>query len=91
MPEFLALIKSNSGGECLAKLRFRDPDLSGQTGKDEYFYLWLCAVVYHPEEDILSGVLFEVPAGFEKWHPNFYPMSCRRSTIPQQGLRRGSL
>src|SRR5688500_7480086 len=69
MPEFIALVRANTTAECSAKLRFRDPDLSDQTGKDAFFYLWLCSVVYHPEDNLLSGVFFEVPAGFEKWHP----------------------
>jgi hypothetical protein len=52
----------------MAKLRFRDPDLSVKEGKDHLFYLWLSDVLFHPNEGLISGVFFEVPAGFEKWH-----------------------
>lgn len=52
----------------LAKLRFRDPDLSEETGKDQFLYLWLSEVYWHRDEDMLSGVFFEVPEGLEKWH-----------------------
>ena len=53
----------------MAKLRFRDPDLSDRLGEDRFFFLWLSEVVYHPAERIFSGVFFEVPDGFEKYHP----------------------
>ncbi len=57
-----------AGATLLAKLRFRDPDLSEELGEDRFFYLWLNEVAYHLDERLLSGVFFEVPNGFEKWH-----------------------
>lgn len=66
--EFLLLVRRGGDARFMAKLRFRDPDLSDRLGEDRFFYLWLSEVVYHPEENIFSGVFFEVPKGFEKWH-----------------------
>lgn len=65
MPKFLSLLQTSAGATSLAKLRFRDPDLSDQIGTDVFFYLWLTDVVFHSEERMLSGVFFEIPAGFE--------------------------
>ena len=66
--EFVDLVKKAEEPIFMAKLRFRDPDLSEKEGKDHLFYLWLSEVVYHKNENMLSGVFFEVPSGFEKWH-----------------------
>ena len=52
----------------MAKLRFRDPDLSEETGEDQFLYMWLTNVVFHESEDMFSGVFFEVPAEMQKWH-----------------------
>jgi uncharacterized protein YegJ (DUF2314 family) len=65
--EFVGLVKSAKDAIYMAKLRFRDPDLSEKEGRDYLFYLWLSEVVYHEAENMLSGVFFEVPEGFEKW------------------------
>lgn len=65
---FVDLVKRSEEPIYMAKLRFRDPDLSEKEGKDHLFYLWLSEVVYHENENMLSGVFFEVPEGFEKWH-----------------------
>ena len=67
--DFRELVKKGGGGQFMAKLRFRDPDLSDQTGEDHFFFLWLSEVFYHPVEGMFSGVFFEVPEGFEKYHP----------------------
>ena len=66
--EFIGLVKNAHEPIYMAKLRFRDPDLSEKEGKDHLFYLWLSEVVYHKNENMLSGVFFEVPSGFEKYH-----------------------
>lgn len=66
--QFVDVVKSGGSATCMAKLRFRDPDLSEKEGKDHLFYLWLSDVLFHPNEGVLSGVFFEVPSGFEKWH-----------------------
>jgi len=68
MPEFLRHVVEASDASCMAKLRFRHPDLSEENGEDQFFFLWLSSVYYHPEQSLLSGVFFEVPKGFEKWH-----------------------
>ncbi len=65
--QFVELVKKAKEPIYMAKLRFRDPDKSKE-GDDFLFYLWLSEVVYHKHENILSGVFFEVPEGFEKWH-----------------------
>ena len=67
--EFVGLVKSARDPVYMAKLRFKDPDLSEIERRDHLFYLWLSKVVYHEAEDMLSGIFFEVPEGFEKWHP----------------------
>ena len=67
--DFIRAVQSvGAGVGLMAKLRFRDPDLSEELGEDRFFYLWLHQVAYHPEERLLSGAFFEVPEGFEKWH-----------------------
>lgn len=65
---FIQKIESNQPGTYMAKLKFRDPDFSTEMGKDQFLYLWLTDVVYHPPEKILSGVFFEVPPSLTKWH-----------------------
>lgn len=65
--QFVELVKRSEEPVYMAKLRFRDPDLS-EEGNDFLFYLWLSEVVFHENENMLSGVFFEVPEGFEKWH-----------------------
>jgi len=66
--QFIDLVKAGGEGEHMAKLRFRNPDLSEELGKDQFLYIWLSNVAYHPEEKILSGVFFEVPKELKKWH-----------------------
>ena len=78
--EFVDLVRKAEEPIFMAKLRFRDPDLSEKEGKDHLFYLWLSKVVYHENENenMLSVVFFEVPSSFDKWHqvdkrPGFDP------------------
>jgi uncharacterized protein YegJ (DUF2314 family) len=52
----------------MAKLRFRDPDLSEELGTDQFLYMWLTNVFYHEEEKLFSGTFFEVPEEMQKWH-----------------------
>jgi uncharacterized protein YegJ (DUF2314 family) len=66
--DFIGMVSRGTNVSQMAKLRFRDPDLSEQLGEDRFFFLWLNQVVYHTREKLLSGVFFEVPSGFEKWH-----------------------
>ena len=65
---FRSLIAEKPEAAAMAKLRFRDPDLSESQARDAFFYLWLSDVVYHDPEGLYSGAFFEVPDGFEKWH-----------------------
>ena len=46
------------GHICSAKLRFRDPDLSEETGRDSFFFLWLTDAVYHSAESMFSAEFF---------------------------------
>ena len=66
--QFVEMVKNGGAPTYMAKLRFRDPDLPEKEGKDDLFYLWLSDVVFHPNEGLPSGVFFEIPSGFEKWH-----------------------
>jgi uncharacterized protein YegJ (DUF2314 family) len=67
--QFIYLVKQQRENVTyMAKLNFRDPDLSEKEGSDHFFYLWLSQVYFHEEEGILSGLFFEMPKGFEKWH-----------------------
>ena len=66
--EFQALMRQYPEAFSLAKLRFRDPDLSEQRGKDAFFYLWLSEVSFQPSQNLFVGTFFEVPKGFEKYH-----------------------
>jgi len=66
--DFVNAVELGGHEEYMAKLRFRDPDLSNKIGKDQFFYLWLNSVFWHKEKNMLSGVFFELPEGFEKWH-----------------------
>ena len=66
--KFVRSVKEKNDITYMSKLRFRDPDLSEKEGKDHFFYLWLSQVYFHENENMLSGVFFEVPSGFEKYH-----------------------
>lgn len=66
--EFVELVQEARDITYMAKLRFRDPDLSEQLGEDRFLYMWLTNVLYHPDDNILSGVFFEVPEEMQKWH-----------------------
>jgi len=68
LPHFLACVLRSGSHMCCAKLRFRDPDLSGRLGEDRFFFLWLNSVVYHSEENVFSGSFFELPPELMKWH-----------------------
>jgi uncharacterized protein YegJ (DUF2314 family) len=65
---FIEMVRKGGEPTYMAKLRFLDPDKSEKEGKDHIFYLWLSEVLYHPATNLLSGVFFEIPKGFEKWH-----------------------
>jgi uncharacterized protein YegJ (DUF2314 family) len=65
---FVELVKARSESDFMAKLRFRDPKLSEELGEDQFIYLWLMDVYYHSDEEILSGVFFEVPESLKEWH-----------------------
>jgi uncharacterized protein YegJ (DUF2314 family) len=65
---FQGLVATSSAAVKCAKLRFRDPDESERLGEDQFFFLWLSDVRFHEHERIFSGMFFEVPPGFEKWH-----------------------
>ncbi|WP_339414544.1 DUF2314 domain-containing protein [Pseudomonas sp. EA_35y_Pfl2_R5] len=65
---FIEMVKIGGEPTYMAKLSFRDPDKSEQEGMDHIFYLWLSDVLYHPDTNLLSGIFFEIPDGFERWH-----------------------
>ena len=66
--DFVSLVKLNKHSFTMAKLRFKDPDLSAELGQDQFLYLWLNDIVYHDQDRLLSGVFFELPKELEKWH-----------------------
>lgn len=66
--QFEVYVKEQLDVTYMAKLRFRDPDLSEKLGKDQFLYMWLTNVVYHENENIFSGAFFEVPEEMQKWH-----------------------
>ena len=66
--DFVNFVKEERLVTYMAKLRFIDPDLSEKNGHEHVFYLWLNEVLFHENDNMLSGVFFEVPEGFEKWH-----------------------
>ena len=66
--DFIALVKSDVNAIYMAKLRFRDPDLSEKLGEDRFLFLWLSDVYFQEDEKYLSGEFFEVPEEFAKWH-----------------------
>ena len=68
LPEFIALLEHRDDAIFSAKLRFRDPDESARLGEDRFAYIWLTSVYYYPEDRVFSGVFFELPAEFQRWH-----------------------
>ena len=68
LPQFISLLEHREGAIFSAKLRFRDPDESEQLGEDRFAFIWLTSVYYYPEDRVFSGVFFELPAAFQKWH-----------------------
>ena len=69
LEDFKRLIAAHPEALGLAKLSFRDPDLSEETGQDELFFLWLSNVYFDEREGLFVGKFFEVPEGFEQYHP----------------------
>jgi len=65
---FIDLVKKKKNVTYMAKLRFKEPELSEQSGKDQFSYIWLTKITYHPLENLLSGILFEIPKVLAKWH-----------------------
>jgi len=75
---FVEKVKAGGDAYFMAKLKFRDPELSEQLGSDQFLYLWLTGVSYHADEHMMSGVFFEVPESLSEWHQvgeslGFYP------------------
>ncbi len=68
MPRFHNHVLRIGEHKCSAKLRFKDPDLSEELGEDQFLFLWLSDVHFHANEGIYSGLFFEVPLEFSKWH-----------------------
>ena len=68
IPQFIAHIESAPDAFRSAKLRFRDPDESERIGEDRFLFLWLSDVFYYPDERNFTGMFFEVPSEFQKWH-----------------------
>ena len=68
LPHFIALLEHRDDAICSAKLRFRNPDESERIGEDRFAYIWLTSVYYYPDDRVFSGVFFEVPGEFLKWH-----------------------
>lgn len=66
--QFIGELQGSEDAFCSAKLRFRDPDESEHLGEDRFLFLWLGGVHYYPVERVFSGVFFEVPSAFQKWH-----------------------
>ena len=69
IPQFIEHIQSAPDAFRSAKLRLRDPDESERLGEDRFLFLWLTDVFYYPDERNFSGMFFEVPTEFQKWHP----------------------
>lgn len=68
IPQFIERIESSRDAFRSAKLRFRDPYESERLGEDRFLFLWLTDVFYYPEDNNFSGMFFEVPSEFQKWH-----------------------
>lgn len=66
--QFEDYVKEQRNVIYMAKLRFKDPDLSTVRGTEQFLYMWLTDVFYHEEERLFSGVFFEVPKEMQKWH-----------------------
>lgn len=65
---FQSLLEQMPDAVHMAKLRFRDPDESDRLGEDMHVFMWLHQVCHHAEENLFSGVFFEVPPELQKWH-----------------------
>ena len=68
LPRFISLLEHREEAIFSAKLRFRDPDESERLDEDRFAFIWLTSVHYYPEDRVFSGVFFELPAAFRKWH-----------------------
>ncbi|GGP96887.1 hypothetical protein GCM10009410_33470 [Shewanella ulleungensis] len=64
--QFEQYVKEQRNVTYMAKLRFRDPDLSEELGTDQFLYMWLTNVFYHEEEKLFSGTFLE---GVITWPP----------------------
>jgi uncharacterized protein YegJ (DUF2314 family) len=66
--DFAAHVSRPGDRICGAKLRFRDPESSEELGVDQFVFLWLTSVTYEPNDQLFSGVFFELPRELTKWH-----------------------
>lgn len=66
--QFIELMEVSRKAVRSVKLRFRNPDESERIGEDRFLFLWLTDVFYYPDENTFSGMFFEVPPEFQKWH-----------------------
>jgi uncharacterized protein YegJ (DUF2314 family) len=53
---------------CYAKLQFRDPEWSERLGEDRFAFIWLCSVFYHTDDRLFSGIFYDLPEEYLKWH-----------------------
>lgn len=65
---FQSLLEQKPDAFHLAKLRFRDPDELERLGEDRHVFMWLHQVCHHDQDNLFSGVFFEVPPELQKWH-----------------------
>ncbi|MDI9246952.1 DUF2314 domain-containing protein [Marinobacter sp. CHS3-4] len=91
---FIKKVQVGGDATFLAKLKFRVPELSEHMGSDQFLYIWLNGVAYHPEENLLSGVFFELPKSLSKWHRvgerlGFYPEDVFDWMIIENGIAQG--
>lgn len=78
---FLSLLEQKPNAFHLAKIRFRDPDESARLGGDCHVFMWLHQVCHHDEENLFSGVFFEVPPQLQKWHQPGQRMGFQSDSI----------
>lgn len=91
---FVSKVQVGGNSNFMAKLKFRDPKLSEEMGSDQFLFLWLNGVAYHADEQLLSGVFFEVPESLKKWHQvgerlGFYPEDVFDWMVNDNGVVQG--
>lgn len=68
LPDFISHFAVGDGRWCSAKLCFKDPEWSDETGTDQLLYCWLDFATYDVEERMFTAEFSELPECLKPYH-----------------------